>query len=104
MASYATDDKDKIYTEHSENAISNDLEYRGGQTGNEKHDAQYLADAVEAVREQKSQGFKSAFAQYRPAMLWSIVFSSGKCSRQFPDVWDTIHHSPELELTNQRVF
>ncbi|KAG7528581.1 hypothetical protein FFLO_06067 [Filobasidium floriforme] len=76
MTSYATDDKDKIYTEHSENAISSDLEYRGGQTGNEKQDAQYLADAIEATKEQKDQGFKSAFSQYGPAMLWSIVFSS----------------------------
>lgn len=64
MTSYATDDKDKIYTEHSENAISSDLEYRGGQTGNEKQDAQYLADAIEATKEQKDQGFKSAFSQY----------------------------------------
>lgn len=65
MASYATDDKEKIYTEHSENATSGDLEYRGGQAGTEKHDAQYLADAVEAVKGQKTQGFKSAFAEYK---------------------------------------
>jgi len=86
MASYATDDKDKIYTEHSENAISADLEYRGQQTGNEKHDAQYLADAMDAVKEQKHQGFREAFASYKPAMLWSIVFSSGKSSKTDPAI------------------
>jgi hypothetical protein len=69
-------DEKKVYTEHHE-GLAGDLEYRGDGVL-EKDTGRYLQDAMEAVHEQKTQNFKSAFAQYKPAMMWSIIFSSGE--------------------------
>ena len=69
-------DEKKVYTEHHE-GLAGDLEYRG-EGVLEKDTGRYLQDAMEAVHEQKTQNFRSAFAQYKPAMMWSIIFSSGK--------------------------
>jgi len=79
MSQHIDDEKKDFYAEHHDTAVSNELGY-----GNEKRrdtvidkDAgAYLHDAADAVQTQKTQGFREAFAQYKPAMIYSIIFSS----------------------------
>lgn len=82
------DDK-KVEAEHLDVATSKGLEYEStsdvivkgveyGDANAIRNDGGYILDAEQAAREQKTQTLVSALSQYKPAIFWSLVLSSGK--------------------------
>lgn len=69
-----TDDKNKFAhsIQHTEKALE------AGASVTEKDEGHYLANAAQAVDQQKRQNFKDAFTMYKPAIMWSVIMSTGE--------------------------
>jgi hypothetical protein len=71
-------EKADIY--HSEKAGTTHIDYSDEKnlaiTGSEQDLGHFIADAADAAQQQKTQSTRGAFAMWKPAVLWSIIFSS----------------------------
>ncbi|GHJ88829.1 hypothetical protein NliqN6_5231 [Naganishia liquefaciens] len=71
-------EKADIY--HSEKADTTHIDYSDeknlGVTGSEQDLGHFIADAADAAQQQKTQTTRGAFAMWKPAVIWSIIFSS----------------------------
>lgn len=76
MSTAIEEKQDKIHVEHREEGAAPDLAYEAGSGG--KDQERYLADATEASTQQKEQGFKNTIDMWKPAIVWSVIFSSGE--------------------------
>lgn len=67
---------DKIYVEHREDGVTAEgLNYAATAS---KDQELYLANAIEASDAQKTQTFRNAVSMYKPAIVYSVIFSSGE--------------------------
>lgn len=71
-------EKADIY--HSEKATTAHIDYSDeknlGVSGSEQELGHFIADASAAAELQKSQTTRAALAMWKPAIIWSIIFSS----------------------------
>lgn len=83
MSQDILDDQKKLDIDHvsiaKDTPLERDIEgLEYGDYGQKQLDGSYLLGAEEAGYEQKTQSLWSALAQYKPAILWSVVISASK--------------------------
>mgnify|MGYP006876511447 FL=1 len=72
---------EKASTQHDEKAETTHIDYSADEknialSSSEEDLGHFIADAAAAADQQKSQTTRGALAMWKPAVLWSIVFST----------------------------